>query len=282
MFAMVRRNHSRTVVYGVLCARESIDTPCPGDKLKKWEKGFESERFGRFCRAAGGSVRRVVFMPSRVCGRECVRETRRTGLVASRVKREESNARPCHGSDRTVSERAQRFAATRCAGWRWGRSLVPNASRALANSDPSRLRVGCFNAERAGVGGLFAGDESLSLFTGLSCSDRSRGCRIEGHSGYSDLLPAPRFVSSPRPPRPPRRPGPAVHRQDRVRSLQNGTGFLGHPMIDTSSPEAGPSVEKVCQETAHTLQYQQREGWDDCSPRELRSGATRRRRNERS
>lgn len=52
MFAIERRNHSKTGVYGDLCARVPVDTPLAVDKLKKGKKIFKSERFDcffRFC-----------------------------------------------------------------------------------------------------------------------------------------------------------------------------------------------------------------------------------------
>ena len=48
MFAIERRNHSKTGVYGDLCVRVPVDTPIAVDKLKKAKKGLKYERFDSF------------------------------------------------------------------------------------------------------------------------------------------------------------------------------------------------------------------------------------------
>ncbi len=48
MFAIERRNHSKTGVYENLCIGVSVDTTSAVDKLKKAKKGFKFERFDVF------------------------------------------------------------------------------------------------------------------------------------------------------------------------------------------------------------------------------------------
>ena len=45
VFAIERRNHSKTGVYEDLCMRVPVDTTIATDKLKKAEKGFKFARF---------------------------------------------------------------------------------------------------------------------------------------------------------------------------------------------------------------------------------------------
>jgi hypothetical protein len=48
VFAIERRNHSKTRVYGLGCVLRPVDTTTPVDKMKKAKKGFKFERFDVF------------------------------------------------------------------------------------------------------------------------------------------------------------------------------------------------------------------------------------------
>ncbi len=48
VFTFERRNHSKTGVYGYVCARVPVDTLYAADKIKKVKKGFKFERFDVF------------------------------------------------------------------------------------------------------------------------------------------------------------------------------------------------------------------------------------------
>jgi hypothetical protein len=48
VFAIERRNHSKTTVYGLDCVLRPVDTTTPVDKLKKAKKGLKFERFDVF------------------------------------------------------------------------------------------------------------------------------------------------------------------------------------------------------------------------------------------
>jgi len=53
VFAIERRNHSKTGVYENLCVRVPVDTTIAVDKMKKAEKGFKFERFDVFTQLIG-------------------------------------------------------------------------------------------------------------------------------------------------------------------------------------------------------------------------------------
>ena len=55
VFAIERRNHSKTGVYEDLCVRVPVDTTIAVDKIKKAEKGFKFERFDVFIQLFGSS-----------------------------------------------------------------------------------------------------------------------------------------------------------------------------------------------------------------------------------
>ena len=55
VFAIERRNHSKTGVYEDLCVRVPVDTTIAADKIKKSEKGFKFERFDVFIQLFGSS-----------------------------------------------------------------------------------------------------------------------------------------------------------------------------------------------------------------------------------
>ena len=55
VFAIERRNHSKTGVYEDLCVRVPVDTTIAVDKMKKAEKGFKFERFDVFIQLLGSS-----------------------------------------------------------------------------------------------------------------------------------------------------------------------------------------------------------------------------------
>lgn len=58
MFAIERRNHSKTGVYEDPCMRVPVDTTFATDKLKKAEKGFKIERFDVFSQPIGSLLYR--------------------------------------------------------------------------------------------------------------------------------------------------------------------------------------------------------------------------------
>jgi len=55
VFAIERRNHSKTGVYENFCVRVPVDTTIAVDKMKKAEKGFKFERFDVFTQLIGSS-----------------------------------------------------------------------------------------------------------------------------------------------------------------------------------------------------------------------------------
>ena len=75
MFAIVRRNHSKTGVYELPCVRDAVDMIIPTDKMEKSKNGFKFERFDVFFRVERSySGRRILE------GRKAREATRMGGL----------------------------------------------------------------------------------------------------------------------------------------------------------------------------------------------------------
>lgn len=305
VYGFVRLNHSRTIVYEFLCGPESIDTSCLEDKLGKCQKGFDSERFDRFCppcaeRANEAVPRarrsRLTAIESRLFAGTQSRERIGSEVVAAVMPaimgaRGDTRDRSLRGStgpepgirttrrDDSQTRREERMGAMRGLPVASAQpNRIPQLASQSLSSKPSR-----------GWGPLPNTAGTLANSSSCAGAPAAVGYRPPGLGhGRISLLhsdvpsskaasPANASVAAYTPvPRPLRRRGPALLRQGRGRSGRGG--ISGLEVFNSAATRRGASrvSARGCPEAAHPLQYSTGEGSVDCSPPQFLAG----RRNE--